>query len=216
MPQIVAVRTKDDSSRESIAVVLSQDAVCLGPDGQPWAGVSLNAELARSLAERLLCLAQEIDEQPHIHDRGAHGSLGQVASILVLHDGSEQSHRAFTLALSVASRSLAAIQLIGVYGVRQGPFAPSSAPEDYLWQRGWVERLFQMYFEQATRENVELRATLIAAADQQALSDVFDGDTFDLIVLPRKLSDDEPASDASRSFQQWLAGANGSKILFCP
>jgi hypothetical protein len=216
MPQIVAVRTKDDSSRESIAVVLSQDAVCLGPDGQPWAGVSLNAELARSLAERLLCLAKEIEERPDTQIRDSYGSLDQVASILVLHDGSEQSHRAFALALDLASRSLAAIQLIGVYGVQKGNFEPSSALEDYQWQRGWLERLVQMYSEQATKESVELCATLIAADDQQALFDVFDSGDFDLIVLPRKLSDDQAASDTSRSFQRWLAGANESKILFCP
>src|SRR5262245_24270146 len=45
MPQIVAVRAKDDASRDLITVVLSQDAVWLGPDGEPWAGVSLNAQL---------------------------------------------------------------------------------------------------------------------------------------------------------------------------
>lgn len=61
MPQIVAVRAKNDSNRDTITVVLSQDAVCLGPDGEPWAGVSLNAQKARSLAERLLDLANELD-----------------------------------------------------------------------------------------------------------------------------------------------------------
>jgi hypothetical protein len=51
----------DDFSGETIAVVLSQDAVCLAPDGQPWAGISLNAELARQLAMRLLTLDDEIE-----------------------------------------------------------------------------------------------------------------------------------------------------------
>jgi hypothetical protein len=216
MPHIVAVRTKDDSSREAIAVVLSQDAVCLGPDGQPWAGVSLNAELARSLAERLLYLAREIEERPHAQDRSSAGSLDQVASILVVHDGSAQGHRASTLALDMASRSPAAIQLVGVYGVQPGNFEPSNVAEDYQWQRGWLEKLIRMYSERAVKESVDLRATLIAAGDQGALSDVFDSGAFDLIVLPRKLSDDHAASDASRAFQQWLAGANESKILFCP
>jgi hypothetical protein len=66
MPQIVTIRTKDDSAGESIAVVLSQDAVCLGPDGQPWSGVSLKSEEARKLATRLLSLALEIDGQKAI------------------------------------------------------------------------------------------------------------------------------------------------------
>jgi hypothetical protein len=93
--------------RDTIAVVLSQDSVCLGPDGQPWAGVSLNAHLARSLAERLLDLAKEVESQEHSRDHTSLQSLTQIRSILVFHDGSGQSHYSFALALDLASRSLA-------------------------------------------------------------------------------------------------------------
>jgi len=216
MPEIVAVRTKDDSSRHSIAVVLSQDAICLGPDGQPWSGVSLTAQLARSFAERLLVLAREIEdrEQPDTPDSAR--SLAQVASILVFHDGSGQSHRAFALALDLASRSLASIQVVGVYGVRQDRFEPSAMATDYEWQRCWLERLFTMYSRETAQGGIELRTSLIAASDQQMLSDLFERGEFDLIVLPRRISDQGAASDASRTLHQSLACATGSTILYCP
>jgi hypothetical protein len=53
---------KDAGAGESIAVVLSQDAVCLGPDGQPWSGVSLKSEEARKLAARLLSLPRRLKD----------------------------------------------------------------------------------------------------------------------------------------------------------
>lgn len=216
MPQIVAIRTKDDSSADAIAVVLSQDAVCLGPDGQPWSGVTLNTQLARSLAERLLGLASEIEGQEQMAARGSVRSLVQATSILVFHDGSEQGHRAFALARDLASRSRAAIQLVGVYGVRQDRFEPSGAPEDYEWQRGWLEKVVQMYLQEAETSGIELRTKLIPASDQQTLSDVIDGNGFDLIVLPRKIADGRVAAGMSATLQQSLAGAAQSTILFCP
>lgn len=214
MPQIVAIRTKDDSCRDAIAVVLSQDAVCLGPDGQPWSGVSLSAPLARSLAERLLGLANEIERPNQAPD--TFRTLAQVNSILVFHDGSGQGHRTFTLALDLASRSRAAIQLVGIYGIQQDKFEPSGLAEDYEWQRGWLERLTHIYTQEAISAGIDLRATLVAAGDPQRLCEVFDGNRFDLIVLPRRFSDDNATAEAFSAFQQSLAGAIGSTILFCP
>jgi hypothetical protein len=215
MPQIVAVRTKDDSSQETIAVVLSQDAVCLGPDGQPWSGVSLSAPLARSFAERLLGLAKEIEDQKQIAKRDPFRSLIQVNSILVFHDGSGQGHRAWELAMDLASRSLATMQLVGIYGVQQAGLDSSSAADDSEWQRGWLERLVQMYVREAEQGGVELRRTLAAANDQPRLSAVCEG-AFDLIVVPRRFSDDTAGCDTFSTLRQSLADAVEATILFCP
>src|SRR5262249_36369186 len=180
----------------TIAVVLSQDAVCLGPDGQPWSGVSLNAELARSLAARLLSLANEIDERKQSTDPSALRSLAHVTSILVFHDGSAQSHRAFALALDLASRSLASIQLIGVYGVRQDRFEPSIAADDIAWQKSWLEKLVKMYSLETSKNGIALRTRLIAASEEQTLAEIFNGSDFDLIVMPRRFSDDKSAGES--------------------
>jgi hypothetical protein len=83
MPRIVTIRTKDNSSDDSIAVVLSQDAVCLGPDGQPWSGVSLTSQEARNLAARLVSLALEIKGRQELDQRNNHNSFAELASILV-------------------------------------------------------------------------------------------------------------------------------------
>lgn len=215
MPQIVTVRTKDDSTGESIAVVLSQDAICLGPDGQPWSGVSLKSEEARKLAARLLALALEIEGPPELEPNSLN-SLTDLASILVFHDGSEQSHRAFRLALDFASRSLARIQMAGVFGVQSDNFEPSTLPDDYEWQRGWLERLTASYAGQAATEGIELRTTLLAADNQQAIVDIFDSRCFDLIIVPYKFSDHTNESGSLKAFMQSLAEARKSKILFCP
>jgi nucleotide-binding universal stress UspA family protein len=208
MPQIVTIRTRDAAAGESIAVVLSQDAMCLGPDGQPWSGVSLKSEEARKLAARLLSLATEIEGQQELAKK-SFNVLTDLASILVFHDGSEQSHRAFRLALDFASRSLARIQLAGVFGV-QSDFEPSTLPDDYEWQRGWLERLTASYAGQAATEGIELRTTFVAANDQPAIENICNDERFDLIIVPGKFS------GPAQAFMQSLAEAKKSKILFCP
>lgn len=214
MPQIVAVRTKDDSSRDSIAVVLSQDAVCLGPDGQPWSGVSLSAQLARSLAARLLDLAKEIEDQDQKHALEPR-YLVPITSILVLHDGSLQGVRAFSLALDMAFRSNACIKLVGIYGVRQDKCEPSQASEDYIWLRAWLERLFSMYELQAEERKIDLQTTLIAATDQRDVSEIFGQGVFDLVVAPKRFSEDSAGSEGFGHLHRALAGAAKSNILFC-
>lgn len=215
MPQIVAVRTKDVSSRDIISVVLSQDAVCLGPDGQPWAGVALNAQLARSLAQRLLGLANELDAQGQ-KDSTANPSLAQISSVLIFHDGSSQGHRAFSLAFDIASRSLASIKIAVIYGIQESRFAPSEQSDDYEWQKGWMERLVKMYSSEAAQARIELHSTLVAANDEQQVAELFNARGFDLIVLPRRFSEVSVSDDASRKFQQQFAGATESTILLCP
>jgi hypothetical protein len=215
MPRIVTLRTKDNSSDETIAVVLSQDAVCLGPDGQPWSGVSLSSQEARNLAARLISLALEIEGQRELGQQNCPNSLSDLASILVFHDGSEQSHRAFRLALDLASRSLATLQLAGIFGVPSDPFRPSALPEDYEWQRGWLHRLTQMYSGEAAKEGIKLQTALVAASDQQAILDLFDSGRFDLIIVPYKFSDSSECGTA-KALSQSLAEATKSKVLFCP
>lgn len=216
MPQIVAVRTNDDPSRETIAVVLSQDAICLDPDGQPWPAVSLSSEEARRFAARLVSLALEIEEHGESTQQESADSLADIASILVLHDGSERSHRAFRLALELASASLAPIQLAGIFGVKGGSLEASKSPEDYLWQRGWLERLFQLYSDRAAIQGIELRTVLVAANDHESLSRLFGGGRFDFIVLPFRFSETGSECGASKAFGRSLSGATKSKVLFCP
>jgi nucleotide-binding universal stress UspA family protein len=143
-------------------------------------------------------------------------SLAHVTSVLVLHDGSAQGHRAFHLALDVASRSMATVHLVGLCGVRHDRFEPSDSVEDYHWQRGWLERLAQMYSREAEHGGVEFRTILVAANDQERLCEVLNGDGFDLIVIPRRFADEGAAQDAFSAFHQSLTGAAGSTILFCP
>jgi len=212
MPHILAVRAKDDSNRDTITVVLSQDAVCLGPDGEPWAGVSLNAQKARSLAERLLSLAKEVDV-PQKTDQASFRSLAQVASILVLHDGSAQGHRAYSLALDLASRSLASIHVVGIYGVRQ---ETSVDLNDCEWERGWIERLVRLYSREAAKSGIDLQSMLVAANDEEKLAGLFGSNGFDLIVLPRRFSDNSACDDQSRKLHQRFAGTTESTILLCP
>lgn len=219
MPQIVTIRTKDESAGDSIAVVLSQDAVCLGPDGQPWSGVSLKSEEARKLATRLLSLAREIEKHQaadHHDIRSSVNPISDLASILVFHDGSEQSHRAFRLALDFATRSLARIQLAGIFGTQAEKFEASSSADDYEWQRGWLERLSMSYSGQAVREGIDLRTSLVAANDQPAIEDVFNDERFDLIIVPCKFSGQISDGGALQTLMQSLADAKKSKILFCP
>jgi hypothetical protein len=54
-------RTPDKNGRDSIAVVLSQDAMFITTEGDPFPGVALYAPQAREIAYRLLLFAQEIE-----------------------------------------------------------------------------------------------------------------------------------------------------------
>ena len=54
-------RTPDKNGRDSIAVVLSQDAMFVTQEGDPFPGVALYVPQAREIAYRLLLFAQEIE-----------------------------------------------------------------------------------------------------------------------------------------------------------
>ena len=54
-------RTPDKNGRDSIAVILSQDAMLVTKEGDPFPGVALYVPQAREIAYRLLLFAQEIE-----------------------------------------------------------------------------------------------------------------------------------------------------------
>ena len=54
-------RSLDKDGRDAIAVVLSQDAMFVSAEGDPFPGVALYVPQAREIAHRLLLFAQEIE-----------------------------------------------------------------------------------------------------------------------------------------------------------
>ena len=62
-PRISVFRAPDKEGRDAIALLLSQDAMILLEDGEPYPGVALYAPQAREIAYRLLLLAQEIENR---------------------------------------------------------------------------------------------------------------------------------------------------------
>jgi hypothetical protein len=54
-------RTPDKNGRDAIAVVLSQNAMYVSAEGDPFPGVALYVPQAREIAYRLLLFAQEIE-----------------------------------------------------------------------------------------------------------------------------------------------------------
>jgi hypothetical protein len=58
---ISVFRAPDKHGRDAIALLLSQDAMVVLEDGEPYPGVALYAPQAREIAHRLLLFAQEIE-----------------------------------------------------------------------------------------------------------------------------------------------------------
>jgi hypothetical protein len=61
MQMINVFRAPDQDGRDAIAVVLSQDAMFVTAEGEPFPGVALYVPQAREVAYRLLLFAQEIE-----------------------------------------------------------------------------------------------------------------------------------------------------------
>jgi hypothetical protein len=61
MTKISVFRAPDKQGRASIALLLSQDAMVVLEDGDPYPGVALYPQQAREIAYRLLLFAQEIE-----------------------------------------------------------------------------------------------------------------------------------------------------------
>src|SRR5262249_22212035 len=129
MPRILTLRSKDESNREVISLVLSQDAVSIGPDGDPWCGLTLNSEQARLLAEWLTSLVKEIENREEKGFRTYSQSFVHLSAVVVVHDGSQCGHRAYEAASHLARRSFASLELIGIYGTADATGEPSLSGE---------------------------------------------------------------------------------------
>jgi hypothetical protein len=187
MPRIHTVRTKNDFNQDVISLVLSQDSVSAGPDGDPWCGVSLSAEQARSLAQRLCNIAIEIENQEKEGYRTSPRSLIHLSSVAVVHDGSEQGHRAYQAGLDFAGRTLSKLDFIGIFGIDSETGQPSDKREYYEWQKGWLSRLVDMYWEEAGTVGVNFSSQLFPASEPCVLFDTLYRTQCDLIVIPKDL-----------------------------
>jgi hypothetical protein len=58
---ISVLRAPDKDGREAIALLLSQDAMVVLKDGEPYPGVALYAPQAREVAYRLLHFANQLE-----------------------------------------------------------------------------------------------------------------------------------------------------------
>jgi hypothetical protein len=188
MPQIVTIRSKGQAREDVISLVLSQDAVSAGPGGDPWCGVTLNAEQARWLAQRLCDMAAEIENGEQPGYRTSPLLFGNVSSVVAVHDGSQQSHRAFQAAMQCARRSTGTLNLIGIVGIDTRQDEPTATVGDCEWQRGWLSRLADMYSEQACTSGVTFNVRFLHANDPCVLLDTLYRMDFDLIVIPKALT----------------------------
>jgi hypothetical protein len=188
MPQILTLRSKGAADQDVISLVLSQDAVSPGPDGDPWCGVTLNAEQARSLAQRLCNVASEIENGEVSGYRTSPLLFQHASSVVVIHDGSQQSHRAFQAGIQCAGRTLGNLELFGLIGLDTRGSEAVAPVTDCEWQRGWLCRLVDMYAEQARADGVTFNSRLIPASDPCLLLDTLYRMEFDLIVIPKGLT----------------------------
>lgn len=76
---ITVFRAPDKNGRDAIAVVLSQDAMFVSAEGDPFPGVALYVPQAREIAYRLLLFAQEIENGRPIsfHAQDSSGRFSQ-------------------------------------------------------------------------------------------------------------------------------------------
>jgi hypothetical protein len=188
MPHIVTIRSKNETSQDVICLVLSQDAVAVDANGDPWCGVTLTSQQARSLAERLYSFALEIDNREEQGYRTSSLSLPHLDSVVVVHDGSLEGHRAFQIALEFARRSFGTLHLVGIFGIRIGTSEASSSPDDYEWQKGWLIRMVERHVQQASAYGVTMNSMLFPANEPCALLDTLYRMRFDLIVIPNGLT----------------------------
>lgn len=186
MPRIVTIRSKDCSNIDVVSLVLSQDAVSESPEGDPWCGVTLNADQARHLAARLSSIAEEIENQEVPGHRTSSKSFGHLSSIAVVHDGSQQGHRAFAAGLRFAAECLGTIDLIGIFAINQETGEPAS--DNYEWQKAWLCRLSGIYSEQAAAKGIAFNVRLFAAHDPCLILDSLYRAKADLVVIPKRLT----------------------------
>jgi hypothetical protein len=188
MPRIITVRSKGQSEVDVISLVLSQDAVSAGPDGDPWCGVTLNSEQARCLAQRLCTIATEIDNGEECGYRTSPLLFEHASAVVVLHDGSGQSDRAWRAAMQCAGRSLGTLDFIGIFGIDTRGSDVKVSADDGEWQQGWLNRLADVYSQHAERRGVTFNSRLLPANDPCLVLDLLYRLEFDLLVLPKSLT----------------------------
>jgi hypothetical protein len=213
MPHIVTLRSQGQSTEDVISLVLSQDAISAGPGGDPWCGVTLNAAQARCLAERLCNLAAEIENGEHCGHRTSPLLFEHVSSVVALHDGSLQGHRACQAALHCASRSLGKLDLIGVFVVdtRAAEIKPNS--DDCEWQTGWLNRLVDVYSQEADASGVTFNSRLLPGNDPCFILDLLYRMEFDLLVMPKSLT--QFGIHGERLLPSIISRRNAN-VLVCP
>ncbi len=74
---ISVFRAPDKNGRDAIALLLSQDAMVVLEDGDPYPGVALYAPQAREIAYRLLLFAHEIENCRPASLPSNHGRTGR-------------------------------------------------------------------------------------------------------------------------------------------
>jgi hypothetical protein len=186
MPRILTIRSKGHADADVVSLVLSQDAIVESQEGDPLCGVSLTAEQARSLAERLFSIATEIENREEPGYRTSSKSFTHLSSIAVVHDGSAQGHRAFQAGLRFASNHLGTIDLVGIFGINSQTGEPSA--DDQEWQKGWLYRLVVKYSEQAISEGITFNWRLFPANDPCSILDNLYHTNSDLIIIPRRVT----------------------------
>jgi hypothetical protein len=194
-------------------LVLSQDAVSVGPDGDPWCGVTLDAEQARSLAQRLFSMAVEIENHERPGYRTSSRSMIHLSSVVVVHDGSQQGHRALQAAMQLATRTLSTLDFMGVFGIDSETGEPSASCEDYEWQKGWLTRLMEMYAQEAATDGLTFNARLFPATDPCGLLDALYKTDSDLIVIPKCLS---RFGNHGERLMPSLVNRLNTNVLVCP
>ena|SRR5689334_9745711 len=212
MPSISTIRSKDADNNDVVAIILSQDSVSAGPDGDPWCGIALNAEQARSLAERLNDFAAEIENHEEPGFRCSSKSISHLQTVLVVHEGSHQGHRAFRVALDLATLSLAALDFVGIFGLDVNTRKPSADSDDYTWQQGWLDRLIEMYTREAADNGVTFNATTIPA-DEGLLLHILERTAFDLLVIPQGVI--RPKAGSVSVLESFLVHCD-SNVFLCP
>src|SRR5262245_49960343 len=188
MPRVVALRCNAQSKDDVISLVLSQDAVIAGPDGDPWCGVTLDVEQARSLAQRLQSIVAEIENKEKCAYRTSPLLFEHASSVVVLHDGSEQGHRALRAAMRCASRSFGSLDLIGIFGIETRDGDIRATADNSEWQKSWLSRLADLYSQEAEASGVTFSSISLPATDPCVLLDLLYRRDFNLLVIPKSLA----------------------------
>jgi hypothetical protein len=150
--------------------------------------VTLNAEQARSLAQRLCNIAAEIENKEDCGHRTSPLLFEHASTVVILHDGSLQGHRAFQAALQCSNRSLGSLDLIGIFGIDARGREIKGTSDDCEWQRGWLSRLSDTYSQQAEASGITFNSRFIPANDPCIILDLLYRMEFDLLVLPKSLT----------------------------